>query len=72
MCKYMQANGTLLAMPGTHQGKSGWYEYESPDGEEKVVVVKYKVTEEGEWVLQEGPLTRTQYYGKLAYCYRIF
>ena len=49
LVRYMQENGTLLAMPGTHQGKSGWYEYESPD--DKAVIVKYEVTEEVRFVL---------------------
>jgi hypothetical protein len=43
MVAYMQANGTLLSMPGTVQGKSGWYEYNDNGA---LVVVKYDVTEE--------------------------
>jgi hypothetical protein len=42
MVAYMQANGTLLSMPGTVQGKSGWYEYNENGNP---VVVKYDVTD---------------------------
>jgi hypothetical protein len=54
----MQLRGTLLAMPGTVQGRSGWYEYEYL-GEH--MVVRYAIDEEDDWVQDEGPLKKAHY-----------
>jgi hypothetical protein len=38
-------------MPGTIQGKSGWYEYEEQ-------CIRYEVTADGAWNQKEGPVTK--------------
>ena len=57
------AEDTILAMPGTVQGQSGWYEFEH---EGELMAVKYDVqvdadADADEWVQAEGPLTKLQY-----------
>jgi hypothetical protein len=54
----MQLRDTLLAMPGTIQGRSGWYEYEYL-GEH--MVIRYEIDEEDGWVQDEGPLKKAHY-----------
>jgi hypothetical protein len=55
---YLQSKGTLLAMLGTVQGKSGWYEV-IIEGAPKVV--KYFIMQDGSWELRAGPLTKEAY-----------
>jgi hypothetical protein len=43
--------GTLLSLPGTVQGKSGWYEYEDK-------CIRYDVSADGAWDQKEGPVTK--------------
>jgi hypothetical protein len=59
-------SGMLLALPGTIQGESGWYESgASGDGKafKKVpaMIVQYKVSEEGDWIVVEPPITRKEW-----------
>jgi hypothetical protein len=43
-------------MPGTCQGKSGWYEIVSKDG--KSLVVKYQIDEQREWQIARQPMPK--------------
>jgi hypothetical protein len=54
----MQEGGTVLAMPGTIQNQSGWYEmYE--DGAS--VCMQLRVTKNGGWEVVRGPLSKAAY-----------
>jgi hypothetical protein len=50
---------TVLAMAGTVQGQSGWYEFITPD--KQLMVVQYKVSSDGEWVRKKGPMRKQVY-----------
>jgi len=52
--KEVQMRGTLLAMPGTIQGQSGWYERLNADGVR--LVTHYHVDANDNWSRIEGPL----------------
>merc|ERR1711998_680713 len=61
----MQDQECLLAMPGTIQGRSGWYEYDE-DGEAMVAQFDIGVAEDGdesepEWTLVKGPMKLNSY-----------
>jgi hypothetical protein len=59
MLAHADASDTILAMPGTVQGSSGWYEFESSGIS---LVVKYRVTGDRQWVLDKGPMKKNVYY----------
>jgi hypothetical protein len=48
----------MLAMAGTIQMKSGWYEYEAPNGKRKCM--KWAI-DGGEWSQVAGPFARKEY-----------
>jgi hypothetical protein len=54
----MQDRGTMLAMPGTIQNQSGWYEFVKADGTPKVM--HWRI-EEGAWHVVAGPFDRRNY-----------
>jgi hypothetical protein len=52
--------GAMLAMPGTIQGRSGWYEYINKAGIQ--VCCKYDVDQESStWTRTKGPLSRAEF-----------
>ena len=56
MIQHAAEQNTILAMPGTIQGRSGWYEFDESDTR---FVVEYEVIEEtGAWELKKGPLRK--------------
>merc|ERR1711865_952674 len=50
----VNATGTLLAMPGTVQGRTGWYEH---DG----LIFEYKVEDDGEWTQLRQPVSTMEW-----------
>jgi hypothetical protein len=57
----MQLDGTLLAVPGTVQGQSGWYEFEQPTSQGIVyMVVRYDVGEDDSWTMVEDAIPKTE------------
>lgn len=54
LVKQLNDSGTLLAMPGTVQGRSGWYEY----GDQSL---EYEVSSGGEWLQVRGPMSRLEW-----------
>jgi hypothetical protein len=48
------AQGMLLAMPGTAQGRSGNYEY---DADGQVLIAEFDVVD-GEWVMRHEPMEK--------------
>jgi hypothetical protein len=55
MIAHAAEQNTLLSMPGTIQGRSGWYEF---DEKGERFVVAYNVTEAGAWEVQKGPMKK--------------
>jgi hypothetical protein len=58
--EFMTQTGSCLAMPGTVQGKSGYYEMWANDLD-TTLVAKFDVSEEGKWALSEGPWTMKEW-----------
>jgi hypothetical protein len=58
--EFMTQTGSCLAMPGTVQGKSGYYEMWANDLD-TTLVAKFDVSEEGKWALAEGPWTMKEW-----------
>jgi hypothetical protein len=58
MVKKFKEQGLLMAMPGTIQNQSGWYEIIDKDGENKVIHVEVN---EGKWAIVAGPLSKVAY-----------
>jgi hypothetical protein len=55
----LSQDGRLLAMPGTTQGRSGWYEFYR---EETPMVAQFSVSVEGDWeLLSGGAMTKEEY-----------
>jgi hypothetical protein len=52
MIAHAATQNTVLAMPGTIQGHSGWYEFD--EGTTRFVVA-YEVTAVGAWEVKSGP-----------------
>ena len=53
--------GLLLALPGTIQNRSGWYEVppdEAVPPQTPTRVVRFEVTDSGEWLRVEGPISK--------------
>jgi hypothetical protein len=61
----MQREGTMLAMNGTVQGASGWYELEVQD-REGWYAVKYQVDANENWTCIKGPLPEVDYQVEVA------
>jgi hypothetical protein len=60
LMKHLQQHeDTILAMAGTVQGRSGWYEFVAPD--DQIMVVQYRVSEDGEWKRKMGPMRKQVY-----------
>jgi hypothetical protein len=60
---------TVLAMSGTIQGKNGWYEFILQGGSASAsttMVVRYEISDAGDWLLREGPFKRAVYDEALA------
>jgi hypothetical protein len=60
LVRLMQREGTMLAMNGTVQGASGWYELEVQD-REGWYAVKYEVDADENWTCVKGPLPEVEY-----------
>jgi hypothetical protein len=60
-----QKRGMMLALPGTIQGESGWYESgatgDGKGGESAAMIVQYKVSEEGDWEVVGKPVGRKEW-----------
>jgi hypothetical protein len=56
--KHVQSNGSMLALPGTIQNKTGWYETYR---EEVAMCVQCSVDEEGGWSVLDGPTTKREW-----------
>jgi hypothetical protein len=54
LAEHVQNQGMLLALPGTIQGKSGWYEVVTKGGQR--LACKYTVTEEKDWSMAQRPV----------------
>jgi hypothetical protein len=53
---------TVLAMNGTVQGRSGWYEFIVDDGGiGATMVVRYDISANNDWLLKEGPFKKQLY-----------
>ena len=54
----IQQHGTLLAMPGTVQGQSGWYQmvHQGQD-----LVIKFVIDAEGQWQKKDGPFVMSEW-----------
>jgi hypothetical protein len=68
--KTFKKDGLLVAMPGTIQNRTGWYEM-PPDEEEGAAiqgaqVVRFEVSLEGEWALSDGPMGKAEWMQKQA------
>jgi hypothetical protein len=63
----MQEEECLLAMPGTVQGRSGWYEYDEAG---EAMVARFDIADdangESQWSLVKGPMKLTSYTEALA------
>jgi hypothetical protein len=57
---FMTQTGSCLAMPGTVQGHSGYYEMWA-NALETTLVAKFDVLADGQWAMVEGPYTQKEW-----------
>merc|ERR1711865_1249810 len=53
-------DGLLVAMPGTIQNSSGWYEMPPDQTSKATQVVRFEVSN-GDWTLSDGPMSKADW-----------